>query len=68
MIFRLLLKSNDKLICGNLIQFWPSSHYKLVVHARQNLYGDLCMWIDMYRQVSNIRCTKSQHLKDSRTV
>ena len=22
----------------------------------------------MYRQVSNIRCTKSQHLKDSRTV
>ena len=26
------------------------------------------MAIDMYRQVSNIRRTKSQHLKDSRTV
>ena len=31
----------------------------------------LCMWSSsdwLYRQVSNIRCTKSQNLKDSRTV
>ena len=44
------------------------------IHALQNEWEIGWIWwnvsfvIYSYRQVSNIRCTKSQHLKDSRTV
>ena len=36
-------------------------------HFHSHLWGDMAVH-DKYRQVSNIRHTKSQHLKDSRTV
>ena len=50
-----------------------SDYNQLVVCSAMMLGFMLSMWVLMalnktYRQVSNIRCTKFQHLKDSRTV
>ena len=43
-----------------------TSHFPLShVEAIWYIYN---LWLARYRQVSNVRCTKLQHLKDSRTV
>ena len=62
-----------------IVENWPC-HDSAALYASHIICYHLCIWIMigslsgpaygwcMYRQVSNIRRTKSQHLKDSHTV
>ena len=62
---------NDKNKCSLATGAWVMLEHSQssvkVIGIQSHLYKELAA-IYMYRQVSNIRRTKSQHLKDSRTV
>ena len=51
------ISNGDIIILHEAIDVWDQQFQMFVLHA-----------IEEYRQVSNISRTKSQHLKDSRTV